>query len=706
MSIILEGKMGKRKSKKFLLAIQYYRAPTPLPEEWEDDLKNIKKMGFEGIQLRIQWRWNERKEGEYNFDDIDRLFDISEKFGLSVIIKFMMETAPSYIYTKYNGYRISPDGKILKPVSHGAFYVGGWLPCFDNPYVREKGENFIKEVVKRYKERENLILYNAWNEPRSRPGEECACEYSKEFYRKWLKERFNRVENLNKKFGKAWGSFEDIEPPVKTCDYTEKYLWRIWATYSVRERIRWVVKNIRKIDKKREIMTHVGMCLPYQDVLNDTSDDLLNSKEVDIYGTSLPHWTGEFIKMDNLEKIASFKENKENFYIINLIPDWIRGVKENFYSYEIYTNNWYYSAPDLLSEDLKFYIWSQISSGAKGICLWQYKPERFGNESLCSGLVNLDGKPTERSKEVSKILKEIKEKREIIENYKVNKSKIVIVYDFRSDLISRLEETDEENENKINSSYLYKEEFKNVYKNFFINNIFPDLIDMRKLSNILQDYSYPFIYLVCPFILTREDGKILKEYVAEGGTLITENALGFRKENTWVREHTFPYELNKVFGIRSESIPKREKKKLYFDNLKFEIEDLITWFEVDEGIVIGKWEDGKPAITINNYGKGKAIAIGFHPGLLKNSEVFFKKLNEKLELYSEIKGKGLFLVRKGESEKNNIYFLFNYENEVQRIKLNGKEVEIKGRDVKMIVEKKNNGKEVRRNEKVKNEKKK
>ncbi|MBN1445337.1 MAG: beta-galactosidase, partial [Candidatus Omnitrophica bacterium] len=88
--------------KKFLLATQYYRAPTPLPEEWEEDIVNIKKIGFEAIQLRIQWRWNEKKEGIYNFDDIDRLFDLAEKTNLEVIIKFMLETAPEYIYRKYS----------------------------------------------------------------------------------------------------------------------------------------------------------------------------------------------------------------------------------------------------------------------------------------------------------------------------------------------------------------------------------------------------------------------------------------------------------------------------------------------------------------------------------------------------------------------------------------------------------------------------
>ncbi|MBP1597633.1 MAG: hypothetical protein H6Q05_3010 [Acidobacteria bacterium] len=55
------------------LGIQYYRAPTPLPEEWQTDLPRIRDMGFTFIQVRPQWRWHERREGQFQWDDLDRL---------------------------------------------------------------------------------------------------------------------------------------------------------------------------------------------------------------------------------------------------------------------------------------------------------------------------------------------------------------------------------------------------------------------------------------------------------------------------------------------------------------------------------------------------------------------------------------------------------------------------------------------------------
>ena len=72
-------------------ATQYYRSPTPLPEEWEGDISNMDKFNLDTIQIRINWRQNERKEGEYDFSDVDRLLELAKKYNKRVIMKFLLE---------------------------------------------------------------------------------------------------------------------------------------------------------------------------------------------------------------------------------------------------------------------------------------------------------------------------------------------------------------------------------------------------------------------------------------------------------------------------------------------------------------------------------------------------------------------------------------------------------------------------------------
>ena len=114
---------------------QYYRSPTPLPEEWEEDIANLGDYNLDAFQIRINWRWNERVEGVYDFSDVDRLMVLAEKYNRKVIIKFLLVCAPQYVFDKYEGTRIGPRGELLRGGSHGAFY-GGWRPCFTNPLVQ------------------------------------------------------------------------------------------------------------------------------------------------------------------------------------------------------------------------------------------------------------------------------------------------------------------------------------------------------------------------------------------------------------------------------------------------------------------------------------------------------------------------------------------------------------------------------------------
>ena len=94
---------------------QYYRSPTPLEDEWEGDIQNLKDYNLDAMQIRINWRNNERREGEYDFSDVDKLMDLAEKNGRKVMMKFLLECAPQYVFDKYDGVRIQKRPKL--PIS-------------------------------------------------------------------------------------------------------------------------------------------------------------------------------------------------------------------------------------------------------------------------------------------------------------------------------------------------------------------------------------------------------------------------------------------------------------------------------------------------------------------------------------------------------------------------------------------------------------
>lgn len=77
-----------------------------------------------------------------------------------------------------------------------------------------------------FKDEPNLLVWNAWNEPRNRPFGECRCRHSVKKYQSWLKGRYGTVENPDAACGKCWEIFEEITPPGLIEDYCEMFLWK------------------------------------------------------------------------------------------------------------------------------------------------------------------------------------------------------------------------------------------------------------------------------------------------------------------------------------------------------------------------------------------------------------------------------------------------------------------------------------------------
>ncbi len=593
----------KWKIREFIYGVQYYRAPTPLPEEWEGDIRRIKEKGFNIIRLRPQWRWHERKKGEFFWDDLDRLFDLAERYGLYVSLKFMLETAPQWLYREYDCERVDLLGNKIRPGAIGAYYVGGWLPCFDHPGVRKEASRFIEAVVKRYKGRKNLLIWNAWNEPRSRPIHECCCEESKKSYRRWLKEKFGTIEELNRFLGKAWGEWEDIEPPGMIKDYAEMYLWRQWAMWSVADRVRWVYEEIRKHDREHPIITHVGSCSVTQDVAGDPSLDWLNAQQVDFYGSSFPVFPEQYLPVYYHRSNAS------------MICDWIRSVSPYFWINELYPDlhNWRREAK---AENVRRWVWTTVAHGAKGILYWQYRAERLGNESNGNGLMNIDGSDTPKSKEAERIGGVLKRYASLFREFRVPEAEVGIVYDHRSDLISRIEHTPEIRSPGFEAmpEYPYKLSIYGSYTLFWENSIPVDWIPSQEIERVER---YRVVYLPVPYIVDKRIAETLIRFVEKGGVLISEASLGLRAENTWVNLRVPPLGLDKLFGCWEEGrLAMEGERRLNVERMGMSIPatEMITWFEGKGGEVVGRWEDGRAGMVISEYGKGKAILVGAYMG--------------------------------------------------------------------------------------------
>ena len=661
---------------KYIYGTQYYRAPTPLPEEWKTDLEKMHETGIDTIQLRIQWRWNESSEGKYEFGDIDELFDLAEKYHKKVIIKFMMETAPDYIFHKYGGTRIDMHGKPISPGAHGAYYVGGWWPCFENPDVMRKALDFVTVFTNRYKDKKSLILWNIWNEPRTRPIGDCACEHSRKVYRKWLEDNYKTIENLNRFFGKKWESFETVNPPGMPQDYAELFLWRKWAMYAVSERLDKMYKAVKSIDSSRPVMTHVGGCSVLQDVAGDGSDDILNSSKVDFYGTSFP----------SENELKNINEECWPF----MICDWLRSVSEYYWVYELYPDWGDWNKP-VKMEDYELKVLGSLACGAKGLLYWQYRAERLGNENNLAGLVNIDGSFKKVSRRSGEIRKFIDKNEEFLLTAEVKHDGIGILYSQDSDLINRIENTGKglnDFSMTCDYPYLYKKALFGAYALLRELGYTTNFIDSRNIAKSLKDIKV--LYIPEAFMLSEAAFKAIKNFADNGGYVIAEEGIGLRQENTWLNSTWPRRDIADFFGVSvTERVSTRRGAK---DSLKLydktiDAVEFISYIECKNSEKIGKWLDGRcgAAKKENAFYIGTSLGASFHDNLNDAYDDMISVLETILKECGIVSGtklpKGVYqrTLKHGEKE---MQFFFNRNHFQVEININGKIIKIAPRENK------------------------
>ncbi len=577
--------------------IQYYRSPTPLKNEWEYDLDNVKKLNLDVIQIRINWRNNERREGEYNFNDVDELMRLAKQKGYKVIIKFLLECAPQYVFEKYGGTRIGPKGEKIAGGSHGAFYAGGWLPCFTNPQVKAAAQKFVEKVAQRYCDYDNVILWNAWNEPRNRPLEECFCPHCRKAFGEYLKQKFGTIENLNDYYGVAEESFETIALPAMPHGYWDIFEFKKWKSgQSIYNNLRFVYDGVRKYDKKRPIMSHVGFCAAFQNNIGDLSDDDTVSKAVDFYGTSLPFDTN--------------MDERDNRLDMLMLADYMRSLDENYFVHEIYPGLGFFKFYDT-PFDMNFKLYAALGGGARGLCYWQYRAERVGMEYDCAGIAAPDGTPREVAYAVKDFGKELKDNSKLFGNSKTLPADVAIVFDYDCALMSLIEDScgDLYDFKPADALNYYRRSLSGAYRLLRENDYRVDFIRANRLVKDCKKYKALYFPYYC--MIDEAAVPALQKFVENGGIIIADEGFGLRTENTWLQ----PYDIDFKPILNAKMMSRRQKDAtVKYGDLEFNATPYATHYKAENGEPVATFADGSPAAYKIPRGKGLIYLFGFSLG--------------------------------------------------------------------------------------------
>ena len=588
--------------------ISHWQHYLPPIDEWaaymDKDLARMKEVGFNTLAAHVDWYDIEVAPGEYDFRRLDKLMELVEKHGLKVLLWPWPELQPEWVAKVHaNSQWEAADGYKPGPA------------CWDHPEVRTAIERFVTRVVERYRDRPSVLAWDLGAEagiwvtslgPVDKPWDArlyCYCPHTVARYREWLQRKYGTIQKLNEVWATYHRDWQDVEP-VRVGSFERAQIfwqdWRQFMLWNTADFQRIKADAARKADPHHPITCH--FCGWGWSYLYACTDEYQMGRHFDVLGLSFfPFWLersfGKYeplygaMMFDGLKSAAGDK------------PMWIEELQGGP---SIYGLN--YRSRNPTPADIRLWNWQAVAHGISGIFYWNWRPETTGIEASGFGLVNYDGSLTDRARAAGQVCADFqKHAARLLESRPVQ-AQVAILHDPRAFLQAAGEQ----------NSGLYTNSVRGAYRAFYRATIPVDFITPEHiLSGDLGRYKV--VYLPFAYMLTREEGAKLAEFVRQGGWLAGALWCGLKDERTFVYETVPGAGLDEGFHCREMEVNPHAGGALKlveeFVSLPAGAELPVHRYQeklqvLEGGRVVAKFADGSPGLITGEYGRGRTLYVG------------------------------------------------------------------------------------------------
>ena len=388
------------------------------PEQWlkrpdilEKDIDMLSQSGCNVVSLGIfSWVTLEPEEGVFNFGWLQEIIDKLYKSGIYTILATPSGARPKWMADKY------PEVLRVDETRHRNLFGFRHNHCYTSPVYREKVHIINKKLAEEVATHPGVILWHISNEY----GGECHCPLCQDAFRKWLKEKYQTIENLNDQWcttfwSHNYNSFDQIESPSRIGETQLHALnldWKRFVTHQTADFLHHEIQAVR--DGGSNLPTTANLMYHYKGL-----DYFKIAKEIDVVSwDTYPTWHKE-------DAIDTADDN-------GLYHDLMRSLKgKPFIQMESCpaATNW--QGVSKLKKPGVLFAQSMeaIAHGSEGALYFQIRQSRGASEKFHGAVIDhYGGKDTRVFKEVSETgeaLKKIKELAGTIVN-----SKAAIIYDW------------------------------------------------------------------------------------------------------------------------------------------------------------------------------------------------------------------------------------------------------------------------------------
>lgn len=642
-------------SEYFPYGSQYYRAPSPPPEDWERDLDHMARIGFNTVKYWIQWRWNHPEPDRFYWDDIDRLMDLSAERDLKVMLNTIVDVGPAWIYGQYpDASMVTLSGRQIGPQTQPHRQIGGLGLCLHHEEVMDHLFRFLREAIRRYSDHPALEIWNVGSEPEltqsmsemrlwardaGKMGDMLDYnEHARRAFRKWLERRYDGdLDRLNTAWNRNYRSFDEAEVPKTRNTFNDVVDWRMFFVDSLGDHLarRFEVANEEDAGRHPVMCHHVF--IQGFPVTSTASDPWNAGRFGDLHGIT---------QMDDPMMCDVARCCARGRPVISAEMLMLMG-----YTLDL---------PNTIgANDIKRNVFTGIAANLKGFIFWQFRPEMLGREAPTWGLSHLDGSTTPWLDSFAEVGRALHENAGFLLDAAPRDAEVAVLYSPPNQVFAWASTGDE---------FTATDAVLGTHAALYEHNHVVDLVHPREIEEgILERYSV--VVLPFPYWLSAGIAEKLRAWVEAGGTLIGEAYLGGWDVETGRHHTTLPgYGLHEVFGVRQRNAePARQhefhavygvvrsprgtglrqglnepapgdgfvmaepvdvsggtgqveiaatRDLAYLTKGEKAYGSLVReTFDLDGAEVLAAYGDGEPAVTLHSYGAGRAVLIGSYVGL-------------------------------------------------------------------------------------------
>lgn len=609
---------------KIYFGAAYYDEYMPVSRV-DEDMRMMKEAGMNVIRIaESTWSTWEPRDGEFDFTSLHRMLAGAKKYGISVIVGTPTYAIPPWMVRKY------PD--ILADTHSGPSRYGHRQNMdITHPGYRFHCERIIRKLMEQVQPYDHVIGFQLDNE--TKPYDTCG-ERAQGMFRQWLMEKFGTVENINQAFGLAYwsnslGSWDDLPDVRGTINNSLAAEFEAFQRNLVTEFLLWQRTIVDEYRRPEQFVTHNFdyEWRDYSHALQPDVDQFRAAEAVTVAGCDIYHPS------------ASFLTGAE----ISFGGDLARGLKrgENFFVLETQAQGPVGRLP--WPGQLRLQAFAHLANGANMVEYWHWHSIHNAIESHWKGVLSHDFTPGAVYQEAKTIGGDLARIGSRLVNLK-RTSEVAVLVSNRS--LTGL---------KWSDSFAdpgYGDILRWVYDSFFRMNVSVDIVDDR-----VRDFSR-YKLVVTPGLYCAEDSLIraLREYVQNGGHLLSTFRSFFCDENVKIRTSRQPGGLSGVFGMTYDNF-----------TVPVDVPGAREWMELlrpdEETEMLLAYDHpvyaGYAAATCHSYGSGSAAYIG---AMLEESvldkllELLLPKMGIKLPAH-----RWPFVLKEGENDfRKHIRYVMNY----------------------------------------------